>query len=450
MAILSEISSIGADVYFHKDYLLSALSTNEKQKVQKSKEFYNTKVFIPLSGKPYQINLEQINKTKFSEINNYIHSFIKMMEYENRTLLFLTSTLKTDDRIKEGDNILTTIEDQHFKFNKFFTYLRQTNIIRGFKYMKTFELHKTLDLHSHNSYFVDDNFDSITKFIDFVIMGKSSHNLGRMDLVLDPKFEKDLVKYYNLTSKFDKKNGSYFYYYGSKENFKDGSSLIIRFFRNDENLIQQIVKYVVKYTLKTQRFDGKIDPYSAIFKYLNIRPFTSSKGVLAPVTAYRKVRSKLIAHDSKYSSMYEVAKAIKDKKLFLSIEYIEKETKASKLDNNQKNLCGKYNATSVMQFKEIEYNEDSSRNIERDFYMIYNSKDIKSDIPIQFENSTTIELYLPDDRKNDDIFDFENNLTDKTYRVINSVTITDENNIIASWQRGKTKMKNIWDMDFIL
>lgn len=462
-------------VYSDKDMLQKAITINEKQKQQRLQDFYNSKLYVEASGKISTFEYEKYFTVKYAEILNYVNSFLKVMQDEQRTLLFLTSTLKPDCRIKDDSNILLSIKDQHKIFNGFFDYLRQSNAIRDFKYIKAFEFHKSLDLHSHTGYFLPDNALFIVKFIEFLLRGKTKFDLGRFDLILDVKYKDALIQKFSLIPYYDRKRDRTLYY-RSSDDFSKGDILFISFFNDQEDVTSQITKYIIKYINKSRRYDKKIDIYTGIFKYLGIRPFIASKSVLPPVTAYRKVRGELVAYDERYKDLYELQKDIKNGEIFFNVEYEEVKSKAFALSEKRKILADKHNAYDAISFEEISYNPDGKCTKKEASLIIGSSK---YDISMTFEDDEKVEYfspYIPSEQfcdlkllnidykglmfhytpsscdLNNDPFQFE--LYDdkkETYRRIKSVTVTDwGGDIIASWNYGQSEIKNVWDFDFQL
>jgi hypothetical protein len=431
------------EVYHDKKLLLEALSKYDALQSAKLDYFYKNKIFRNTEdNRLYQLTTDIMNNVKFSEFNNYINSFLKVMQDEKRTMLFVTNTLPSSFRISDGD-IVSTIKKQHHHLNNYFSYLNQANALRGFRYIKTFEFHKSLDVHSHTAFFVEDNFSSIKTFLDFAIRAKDKFLIGRSDIVLHPKYRQKLIKAFDLTRYGD------FYYHGTREDFESGSSLLFRFFNDKDDFLTQTVKYVVKYVYKSKQFNNEENIYASLFKYLGIRVFVTSKNVLVPVTAYRKIRKDLIAFNEDFQDMYKLKKAVDAGELSIKLTYEKRFSRAYNLENEQITLCATHNAQRVIKYKEISYG-----GTEKNVTMIIGSPSSHS-FPIEHHSESSIVIYspfVPSEQPltiqnhytlKDDVFDFE---LEKEYSILLAVeAFLPDKKTISTWYQGKNKIHNIWE-----
>ncbi len=315
----NEISLEDEDKIFTSVGSLKAfLLIHGENRLEREKEYINNISYIDKnSGEPKKLDWDSKQKASNALHINFMNSFVKAVS-SGRTLIFSTATLLPADRIEKNQDIGDIIIKQHTKFSKYHTQIRSNNANRGMKFIKVYELHKSFDIHSHGSDFVNDDIQSVLKYINSVELAKDYQNMGRIKLVIDPKYKDDLITILNL-SKYDEDN-----YYQDEKEFKKGSALVFGFFRptaTNKEKIQSMVSYVIKYVNKTVYKNGELSLASEFFKYFKIRAFTYSAGVLPSLTVYKKLRYQLMQHNSKYGDMYELQKDIDSGLVSLVSEY---------------------------------------------------------------------------------------------------------------------------------
>ncbi|MCX6722470.1 MAG: hypothetical protein NT094_00175, partial [Candidatus Staskawiczbacteria bacterium] len=279
--------------------------------------------------------IENKHKKKIAHLMNFISSFTQILEEKGLGMVFTTQTIDPKYRHKENSNIATNILFQkdilnsfHRAENKKYYFFRKvsnttTNNSKTREFIRSLEFHKDFNLHEHTVKVFDDSLQHTINYIKMYNNNRIFHReIGRCEIVIDDKYKEGLIKHFQL-----KKNNDFYY---SEKHFKGklhkGNQLCIKFFKNDEKVSKQIVKYLVSYLNKSEK-----DIYQFIFDNLKIRNFTHSQ-VLFSKTLYVKIFDQL--HKNKrlhaYKSLYYFTKEYQDNNIVVNFEY------ENTIHNNQK------------------------------------------------------------------------------------------------------------------
>lgn len=272
-----------------KDYILK--KHNIKTNSEKVVFFHNeNNTFLSLKN-----ILEKKEILKSSLTQNEINSISKMTE--NNYLIFHTSTMTNilnhnlniyAEQILE-DNII----NQYNEFSKYFRqiFLNNKNKNLDYKNVRIYELTKKLNLHCHKIDFLKNNFDFI-KYIESLYLSRNKTNIGRVELVIDIDYFKDVENYFknnqvkiriknktiNLT--LTKKQYTNNILYIIKESKKgNGNFIYIRTIeKQNQNDKDNITKYLFKYMLKGfDNNNNNISKETLIFSKLKLKQKVYSK-----------------------------------------------------------------------------------------------------------------------------------------------------------------------------
>lgn len=258
------------------------------------KDILTKKYFIEDSLKQNEINsINEIQKDKFiifqtttidpilnirKNINNIeeIEEF-KNIQYSNLKLFLNNKYYQKDfDKFvkkqslelyeKKYGELEESIKNQYSEFSKFFKYINDMNYKKDLSYknIRTYELTKSLNLHSHKLDFLNNKIDFI-RYIESLMLSKNKFKVGRIELSLDFEYFEDIKNYFNNKEIKIRVNNKYIILNLIKRTFnnqtiyyikesKKGSGNFIYFRtieKQNENDKQHITKYLFKYMLKT-------------------------------------------------------------------------------------------------------------------------------------------------------------------------------------------------------
>lgn len=272
-----------------KDYILK--KHNIKTNSEKVVFFHNeNNTFLSLKN-----ILEKKEILKSSLTQNEINSISKMTE--NNYLIFHTSTMTNILNHNLNIYVEQILEDniinQYNEFSKYFRqiFLNNKNKNLDYKNVRIYELTQKLNLHCHKIDFLKNNFDFI-KYIESLYLSRNKTNIGRVELVIDIDYFKDVENYFknnqvkiriknktiNLT--LTKKQYANNILYIIKESKKgNGNFIYIRTIeKQNQNDKDNITKYLFKYMLKGfDNNNNNISKETLIFSKLKLKQKIYSK-----------------------------------------------------------------------------------------------------------------------------------------------------------------------------
>lgn len=232
--------------------------------------------------------MEKKDIIKKSLTQNEINSISKATK--DNYLIFHTSTLSTElnhDMYNFNKEIIEeTIINQYKEFNGYFRSITKINSDKelSYKNIRVYEFTKKLNLHGHKIDFLETKRDFI-KYIESLILSRNKTNIGRVELVMDIDFFKDIEQYFKNKEIKIRVNNKYIYLslvkktyskdtiYIIKESKKgNGNFIYLRTIeKQDDNDKDHITKYLFKYLLKNFSDEKHITTETLIFSKLKLK-----------------------------------------------------------------------------------------------------------------------------------------------------------------------------------
>ena len=270
-------------------YIEEAQSLYEQKELKK--RLFAQKVLFTRKDNSRAFSLEDVNtykeKTKSALVQNEIRSIAKVME--KKIVIFQTRTINPMLNVPLLDTTLEKIDAdikkqyEHFKrFHRHMKQFKYEDRKLNYKFVRMYELTKSLNIHSHCLDILDDALD-LEHYLKSIVHARKNHDIGRIELAvnvptfrhIEKLFKKGFVVRVNnqyITLKLHRRFG--FYVISDFVTRQKGNFIYIRVLQENQNDSKAITKYAFKYLLKTTK---KTSKEQAIFSKLKIRQQQFSK-----------------------------------------------------------------------------------------------------------------------------------------------------------------------------